>query len=304
LEKRILQNSPFVKSRFGLAHCFVNSISLTYKNMKHLSPLILIASFLVGCLAVSCNKSEVIPSPSLSDTIEVDTIAHDYVMADTNMVLVKGGKFMMGTNNGAFDEKPVHEVELSDFFISKYEVTVAFHTKILKGRIISDRKPKEFSTWLEVQQFIDTLRKVTGLNYRLPTEAEWEYAARGGRLSKGYLYSGSNDIKEVGWTYLNGIKVFPVGLLKANELGLYDMTGNTLEWCSDWYDPGYYSVGSGKNPLGPSSGLYHVLRGGFTAHTPNESRVFTRHSEQEVLRFHSFSTPHLILIGLRLVIGK
>jgi formylglycine-generating enzyme required for sulfatase activity len=272
--------------------------------MKYPSLLIAIAICFIGSFVASCNKSEPLPTVSLNDTLEVDTIAHDYVMADTNMVLVKGGKFLMGSKYGASDEKPVHEVELSDFFISKYEVTVAFYTKVLKDRTIVDRNPKEFSSWLDVMQFIDTLRKVTGLNYRLPTEAEWEYAARGGRLSKGYLYSGSNDADEVGWTYLNGIKVFPVGMLKPNELGLYDMTGNALEWCSDWYDPGYYAVGSGKNPRGPATGLYHVLRGGLTAHTRNEARVFARHSEQTVIEYHHQSYIHLRLIGLRLVIGK
>ena len=121
--------------------------------------------------------------------------------------------------------------------------------------------PVETVSWDDCQTFITKLNQLTGKTFRLPTEAEWEYAARGGNQSKGYKYSGSNTIDDVAWYYDNGgSKTHAVGTKQANELGIYDMSGNVWEWCSDWYDS--YGSSSQTNPTGAASGSYRVLRGG------------------------------------------
>ncbi|MDR0754334.1 MAG: formylglycine-generating enzyme family protein [Prevotellaceae bacterium] len=191
--------------------------------------------------------------------------------AKPEMVFVQGGTFTMGciSEQGAdcFDnEKPAHKVTLSNFYIGKYEVTQA-EWKAIMGNNPSnfsgcDNCPVEKVSWNDVQEFIRKLNAKTGKNYRLPTEAEWEYAARGGNRSKGYKYSGSNSVENVAWYgYDNsGKKTHPVGTKQANELGIYDMSGNVHEWCQDWY--GAYSNGAQTNPKGASSGSYRVFRGG------------------------------------------
>ncbi|MFM7311357.1 MAG: formylglycine-generating enzyme family protein, partial [Flavobacteriales bacterium] len=181
------------------------------------------------------------------------------------MVFVKGGTFQMGSSNGEEDERPVHQVTLSSFHIGKYEVTQAQWREVM-GTNPSyfkkcDQCPVEQVSWYDVQDFITELNTKTGKQYRLPTEAEWEFAARGGLKSKGYTYSGSNTVKDVAWMVDNaGSKTHPVGQKQANELGIYDMTGNVWEWCADWY--GAYSAANANNPKGPSSGGSRVLRGG------------------------------------------
>jgi len=180
------------------------------------------------------------------------------------MVFVKGGTFMMGSEDGDDDEKPVHQVTVSDFYIGKYEVTQKLWKEVMGSNPSSfkgDDRPVEYVSWHDVQEFIRKLNKKTGGNYRLPTEAEWEYAARGGAKSRGYKYAGSNNIGEVAeYVGNNNKETKPVGGKKPNELGIYDMSGNVWEWCSDWY--GDYSSSSQTNPTGPSSGSYRVLRGG------------------------------------------
>ena len=294
------QIRPLIKTPLRPIFFLMKFDSINKRTMKnnHVPVQVLFAVFML--LWSACGKDEPTPEPTPGDTLTIDTIPHDFFMPDTSMVLVKGGKFKMGSNNGAFDEKPVHEVEVSDFFISKYELTEGLWRRIMKIQNSSTGgPPKKFYEWSQVTKFIDTLRKITGLNYRLPTEAEWEYAARGGRYSKGFLYSGSNVIDSVGWYIVNStLRTSNVGKLKPNELGLYDMTGNAMEWCSDWWDPSYYGVSAKKNPKGPERGLYHVLRGGHYRHRSNECRVTVRHSEQDI----NLSEPDRY--GIRLVIGK
>ncbi|MDR1895237.1 MAG: SUMF1/EgtB/PvdO family nonheme iron enzyme [Prevotellaceae bacterium] len=185
------------------------------------------------------------------------------------MVYVQGGTFTMGCTaeqgNYCLDrEKPVHQVTLSSFYIGKYEITQAQWKSVMGNNpsyFKSDNLPVEQVSWDEVQEFIRKLNAQTGENYRLPTEAEWEYAARGGAKSNGYKYSGSNNVYEVAWCYDNsGNKTHPVGTKQANELGIYDMSGNVYEWCGDWY--GAYSSEAQTNPRGSSSGSYRVNRGG------------------------------------------
>jgi formylglycine-generating enzyme required for sulfatase activity len=175
---------------------------------------------------------------------------------DIEMVFVKGGTFTMGCTaeqgDDCFDnEEPAHKVTLSDFYIGKYEVTQA-QWKAVTGNNPSkfngcDNCPVEGVSWNDIQEFIKKLNAKTGLNYRLPTEAEWEYAARGGAQSRGYKYSGSNSVDEVAWYYGNsGNETHPAGTKKANELGIYDMSGNVYEWCNDWY--GAYNSEAQTNP--------------------------------------------------------
>jgi formylglycine-generating enzyme required for sulfatase activity len=175
------------------------------------------------------------------------------------MVFVKGGTFQMGYG-------PVHAVTLSDFEIGKYPVTQKQWTEIMgsnsSGFKDCDDCPVEQVFWDDAQEFLKKLNaRFPGKNYRLPTEAEWEFAARGGNQTKGYAYAGGNDLNEVGWYADNADgKTHPVGQKKANELGLHDMSGNVWEWCADWY--GHYPETAQTNPAGPTSGSYRVSRGG------------------------------------------
>jgi formylglycine-generating enzyme required for sulfatase activity/serine/threonine protein kinase len=188
----------------------------------------------------------------------------------SDMVYVQGGTFTMGCTseqgNDCYNyEKPTHQVTLSSFYINKYEVTQALWSAVMGSNPSyfsgCDQCPVEKVSWNDVQEFIRKLNIMTGRSYRLPTEAEWEYAARGGRSSRGYKYSGSNSLGQVAWFKDNGSdKTHPVGQKQANELGLYDMSGNVWEWCSDWY--GSYSSQSMTDPKGPSSGSGRVGRGG------------------------------------------
>ncbi|MEN6422232.1 MAG: formylglycine-generating enzyme family protein [Smithella sp.] len=184
------------------------------------------------------------------------------------MIFVKGGCFQMGdtVGGGEADEKPVHQVCLSNFYMGKYEVTQGQWQQIMGNNpshfsSCGDNCPVEKVSWNDVQDFIRRLNSQTGKNYRLPTEAEWEYAARSGGKSE--QYSGGADVDSVAWYDGNsGRKTHPVGQKKPNGLGLHDMSGNVWEWCQDWYSDKYYSQSNRDNPSGPSSGSNRVLRGG------------------------------------------
>ena len=185
-----------------------------------------------------------------------------------NMVYVQGGTFTMGaTSEQESDfiaEKPVHSVTLSSYYIGKTEVTQELWQAVMgsnPSKFKGDRKPVEQVSWDDCQTFISKLNTLTGKNYRLPTEAEWEFAARGGIKSKGYKYSGSNIISDVAWYKDNsGETTHEVGTKSPNELGLYDMSGNVSVWCSDWFNR--YSSSPSNNPTGPDSGIFRVYRGG------------------------------------------
>ncbi len=210
---------------------------------------------------------QVVPATSQSST----SSSGSSTIAGFDMVYVKGGTFTMGAtaeqvSDAESVEKPTHSVTVSDFYIGKYEVTQAQWKAIMgtnPSKWKGDNRPVEKVSWNDVQEFIKKLNAQTGKKFRLPTEAEWEYAARGGNQSKGYKYSGSNNISEVAWYRDNSkSKTHPVGQKRPNELDIYDMCGNVCEWCQDWYSISAYSSNSQTNPTGPSSGSYRVLRGG------------------------------------------
>ncbi len=189
--------------------------------------------------------------------------------ATFKMVWVEGGTFTMGCTSEqggdcAGDERPAHSVTLSSYYMGETEVTWALWKAVMGNNpslFKGDNLPVEWVTWTDAQEFIEKLNRLTGRTFRLPTEAEWEYAARGGSKSRGYKYSGSNSLDAVAWYDGNsGEKTHPVKGKQANELGLYDMSGNVYEWCSDWY--GSYGTSSQRDPGGSNTGSDRVLRGG------------------------------------------
>ena len=220
------------------------------------------------------------------------------------MMPVEGGTFMMGSNNGEDDEMPVHEVTLSSFSIGETEVTQALWFAVMGANPTSsnswsttcglgDNYPAYYISWDICQSFITKLNQLTGASFRLPTEAEWEYAARGGNKSQGYIFSGSNTIGDVAWYRSNSDNTTHEVATKApNELGIYDMSGSVWEWCQDWY--GSYSSGNQTNPTGPASGSYRVVRGGSWSHYAAGCRVSNRP--------YSNPTHTLDNLGLRLAL--
>lgn len=203
--------------------------------------------------------------------------------AEPEMVFVQGGTFWMGCSNEQqgscdSDESPLHQVTVSSFNIGKYEVTQA-QWKLIMGSNPStfkgDNLPVENVSWDDAQEFIARLNAATGKQYRLPTEAEWEYAARGGNKSQNYKYSGSHNLNNVAWfTDNSSSQTHSVGAKLPNELGIYDMSGNVWEWCSDW--KGTYPASPQQDPMGASSGSYRVIRGGSWSNIAARCRVSNR----------------------------
>ncbi len=248
----------------------------------------------------------------------------------SEMVFVKGGTFQMGSIDGEENEQPIHSVKVDDFYIGKYLVTQS-EWKELMGNNPSyskgDNLPIEYIDWYDAIEFCNKLSEKEGLKpfynidktvkdpnngyegddkkwsitvnedsngYRLPTEAEWEYAARGGNMSKGYKYSGSDNIEEVAWYSGNSDNMsHPVGEKAPNELGIYDMTGNVWERCWDWYYKDYYSNSSEKNPQGPLFGLFRSLRGGSWDYSDINCRISKREYDSPVIKYG--------ILGIRLV---
>ena len=198
----------------------------------------------------------------------VSSVSSRDAVTGMEFVAVKGGCFQMGDTfgDGQDDEKPVHEVCVSDFSIGKHEITQGQWQMTMGSNpsvfpSCGDDCPVENVSWNDVHEFILKLNSQTGKNYRLPTEAEWEYAARsGGKQEK---FSGGNDINAVAWfAGSSGSKTHPVSRKQANGLGLYDMSGNVWEWANDWYGSSYYTKSPRDNPQGPTTGSGRVLRGG------------------------------------------
>ncbi len=216
------------------------------------------------------------------------------------MVYVKGGEFSMGTDynesvNSWFRSRPIHLVKLTDYYIGRYPVTQELWKAVMdinpsyfRGREL----PVEKVSWEDCQEFVGKLSKITGKHFVLPTEAQWEYAARGGVKSEGFEHAGSNDISSVAWYQHNSSKkTHEVGIKMSNELNLYDMSGNVEEWCNDWYDT--YSPEVQINPQGPSYGSYRVYRGGNCEYCRNYSVAY---------RGYSVPTKSYRFLGMRLVL--
>ena len=274
------------------------------KTNKFFSRLLLMAGAMVCTLGVatSCGGSddEVLPEPTPEPKFENMTFTAGGV--SFTMVAVEGGTFKMGAaddyTEAYDDEKPQHAVTLSDFYIGETEVTQTLWKTVMgsnPSNFVGDNLPVEQVSWEDCQAFITKLNAMTGQTFRLPTEAEWEFAARGGKKSQGRKYSGSNDINLVAWYYNNsGDKTHEVGKKTANELGIYDMTGNVWEWCQDWF--GNYSDEAQTNPTGSETGSDRVLRGGSWGGLARNCRVSIRYSRSPSFRYY--------YIGLRLAMSK
>ena len=230
-----------------------------------------------------------------------------------NMVVVEGGTFAMGAtveqgDDMWEDEMPVHQVAISTYCIGQTEVTQALWQAVMGvnpsyftsalGYDDDLQRPVEWVSWDDCQEFIAELNRVTGMAFRLPTEAEWEFAARGGNESNGYEYAGSNVADDVAWYWIGqstspqGVGTHPVASKLPNELGLYDMSGNVWEWCQDWY--GSYDGEMQDNPCGPTVGEFKVYRGGGWVHDARYCRVSSRNYGP--LHYTAFS------LGLRLAL--
>lgn len=243
-------------------------------------------------------STKIVPSRKKgSQTIRVDNLSF-------TMIEVPGGTFRLGPSGkwefDKWDEKefPVHPVTLSDFYIGKYEVTQALWKAVMgenPSKFKGDDLPVEHVSWNDTQLFISRLNRLTGKAFRLPTDAEWQFAALGGNRSRGYRYAGSNDLDEVAWCKTNsGERTHPVGTKAPNELGIYDMSGNVIEWCEDWY--GDYPANNQQNPTGPATGQYRVGHGGAWRSNINYCRPTVRLADSPERHYDN--------LGLRLVLSK
>jgi formylglycine-generating enzyme len=231
------------------------------------------------------------------------------------MISVDGGTFMMGNNMGSDDEKPAHKVTITGFYFGKYEVTFKDFKKFVDATGYKtdaeqpdsvnfkhglpprganngtwkmynanvpvppsdSMKPVGNVSWNDANEYLKWLSKMTGKQFRLPSEAEWEYAAKGGNKSKGYQYAGGNNLDEVAWYVENSDKrAHNIGQKLPNELGIYDMAGNSREWCSDWYGETYYKVSPASDPAGPDMGKGRVVRGGSWGSEKDRMRISYR----------------------------
>ncbi|MFN8862673.1 MAG: formylglycine-generating enzyme family protein [Flavobacteriales bacterium] len=220
-----------------------------------------------------------------------DKLSREFTTKGMTFLKVAGGTFLMGCtseqSNCGDNERPVHSVTLSGFYMMKYEVTQAQWNAVMGSNPSShygcDECPVEQVSWDDIQGFISKMNSMTGKRFRLPTEAEWEYAARGGNISKGSKYSGGSNLDGVAWYDGNsGSATHPVGQKQPNELGLYDMAGNVWEWCQDWH--GDYDSAAQTNLSGASSGSIRVLRGGSWGGKADYCRVSYRGNRPPVNR--------------------
>ena len=242
------------------------------------------------------------------DTVWVDSIP-------VEMVFVEGGTFEQGCMSKELEagqcqsvSQPEHTVTLKSYYIAKFEVTRELYRAVMGvdpslGSFdyrpmfnITPKCPVQMVSWFDTQAFMDSLFIKTGIRFRLPTEAEWEYAARAKQYND--FYSGGNDCNELAWSWDNvGNNSHHVGLLKPNAFGLYDMSGNVEEWCSDWFSPNYYQPDTlYVNPTGPATGRLKVIRGGSWGIWPNRScELDTRRGELPTVKTNQASGIRLVM---------
>ena len=275
-------------------------------------------ALLIGIIKFCVRNSGGDASAETSDsTAMVDTVPNVVNQTFTvngvsfDMVEVVGGTFTMGAtaeqgSDAGKAEKPAHQVTLSSYMIGKTEVTQELWEAVMGKSLIQIASelgkstygeganyPMYYVSWEDCQEFITKLNALTGKNFRLPTEAEWEFAARGGNNSRGYKYSGSNTVSNVAWYKDNSSSTtHPVATKAPNELGIYDMSGNVWEWCNDW--KGSYTSASQTNPTGPDSGSYRVYRGGGWNIIARYCRVSDRNG--------TYPTFRIVILGLRLAL--
>ena len=254
-----------------------NARQLLWKsNSKQTWLWILVGIVAIVAVTIGINSLNKTNASYSNGTLIVNGIRYD-------MVKVQGGTFTMGATSEMIDpfdfEKPTHQVTLTNnYYIGKTEVTQELWESVMgsnPSNFNDAKNPVDRVSWKDCQNFINKLNQLTSKSFRLPTEAEWEFAARGGKYSKQYQYSGSNELDEVAWYYYNsGGKTHDVATKQPNELGIYDMSGNVWEWCSDYW--GNYSSSSQTNPTGPSSGPNRVIRGGGKLGLPRHCRSSCR----------------------------
>lgn len=235
---------------------------------------------IMAMVVTTYNVNDTDNEENLISSTKADTMTFSVNGVSFNMVKVDGGVFKMGGTEEQGDEVeenelPIHNVTVASFLIGQTEVTQDLWESVM-GSNPSDNKhryhPVENISWYDCIVFLKKLNALTHQNFRIPTEAEWEYAARGGKISKGYKYSGSNNLDEVAWNSNNSSSTHAVATKKANELGLFDMSGNVYEYCSDWYDETSYQTGEPKASLDEN----HVIRGGNYRGNTTTCRVSSR----------------------------
>ena len=246
------------------------------------------------------NQAPAAFSPAINPSVSSDK-SFEVKDVTFKMVFVQGGTFQMGDENGSEDQRPVHSVKVSDFYIGEFEVTQELWKAVMGTSIIQQRDkactkwstygvgahyPMYYVNYYEVTEFCNRLNKLlrkklpSSYQFALPTEAQWEYAARGGNKTKSCKYAGSNIILDVAYYKDNSDKsTQQVGTKQPNELGVFDMSGNVWEWCADWYDKNYYIVSPTQNPRGASSGSFRVLRGGDWRSYATECQVSHRNCD-------------------------
>jgi len=282
LDPKIVETSPWVRWKY-------NSIDNDIRGEDKIMYLNDYRRLLLGLLLLSivCSVAGCAGPKKTATELSPPLTARPFTDPVTNMefAFVQGGCFQMGNTfgDGEPDEKPVHEVCVGDFYLGKYEVTqeqwqtvMGSNPSQFKG--YGSNYPVEMVSWDDVQEFISRLNQKSGKRFRLPTEAEWEYAARsGGKREKWPGTSREGKLGQYAWYDENSAgRTHRVGEKRPNGLGLYDMTGNVWEWCSDWYGENYYQSSPRNNPEGPGSGSYKVLRGGSWSPYPRDVRAAFR----------------------------